>query len=76
MFRGLSRLGLRAAEVVRMAFRQVILQRPLVVRIPNAETVAALNEPTHNLRQFDSVEGLFADIETRAQAPRALDTSE
>ena len=76
MFRGLSRLGLRAAEVARMAFRQVILQRPFVVRIPNAETVAALNEPTHNLTQFDSVEDLFADISARNQVPPAVDASE
>lgn len=46
------------------------------MRIPNAETIAALNEPTHNLRQFDSVEDLFADINARNQAPRTVDTSE
>ena len=76
MFRGLSWIGVRAAEVVRRAFRQVILQRSFVVRIPNAETIAALNEPTHNLRPFDSVEDLFADINARKQAPHAVDTSE
>ena len=44
----LSQLGLRAPEFVRMALRQVVLQRglPFAVRIPNAETIAALNEPT------------------------------
>ena len=35
---------------------------PFAARIPNAETVAALNEPTHNLKRFESVDDLFADI--------------
>ena len=62
----LSQLGLRATEFVRMALRQVVLQRglPFAVRIPNAETIAALNEPTHDLKQFESVDDLFADIES------------
>ena len=61
----LNQLGLRATEFVRMALRQVVLQRALLfaVRIPNAETIAALNEPTYNLKQFESVDDLFADIE-------------
>ena len=69
----LSQLGLRAPEFVRMALRQVVLQRglPFAVRIPNAATIAALNEPTHNLKQFESVDDLFADIETRNHARSA-----
>ena len=35
---------------------------PFAARIPNADTVAAMNEPTHNLRRFESVDDLFADI--------------
>ena len=35
---------------------------PLAERVPNAETVAAMNEPTHNLKRFESVDDLFADI--------------
>ena len=74
----LSQLGLRAPEFVRMALRQVVLQRglPFAVRIPNAATVAALNEPTHNLKQFESVDDLFADIEARNQARSAEDAIE
>jgi len=61
----LNQLGLRATEFVRMALRQVVLQRalPFAVRIPNAETIEALNEPTYNLKQFESADDLFADIE-------------
>ena len=66
----LSQLGLRATEFVRMALRQVVLQRglPFAVRIPNAETIAALNEPMHNLKQFESVDDLFADIDAGKDA--------
>ena len=60
----LAQLGMKATEFVRMALRQVVLQRglPFAVRIPNAETVAALEEPTASLKRFDSAEALFADI--------------
>ena len=44
---------------------------PFVVRVPNAETIAALNEPTHNLQQFESEEDLFADIEAGTSGSRA-----
>ena len=73
MRRLLIQIGQRAADFVRMALRQVLLQRgpPSAVRIPNAETIAALNEPTHNLKQFDSVEDLFADIKAATSGSRA-----
>ena len=35
---------------------------PLAERVPNAETIAAMNDPTHNLKRFESVDDLFADI--------------
>lgn len=66
----LNQLGLRPTEFVRMALRQVVLQRalPFAARIPNAETIAALNEPAHDLKQFESVDDLFADIEAGKDA--------
>ena len=36
---------------------------PLAGRVPNAETMEALIERADALRQFDSVDDLFADIE-------------
>lgn len=63
----LSQLGLRVTEFVRMALQQLVLQRglPFTVRIPNAETVAALNEPTDKLKSFASADELFADLNAR-----------
>ena len=67
MLQRLSQLGLRAMDVVRITLQKVVLRHrlPSVARIPNAETIAALNEPTHHLKQFGSVDDLFADIEDR-----------
>jgi len=41
-----------------------VLQRalPFVVRIPNAETQAALAEDLSQAKRYDSVEELFEDI--------------
>ena len=63
----LATLGLRPTEFVRMALKQVVLQRglPFAVRIPNAETMAALNEPIANLQQFATVDELVADLQAR-----------
>ena len=30
--------------------------------LPNDDTIAALEEPAHNLRQFDSTREVFADL--------------
>ena len=69
----LATLGLRPTEFVRMALKQVVLQRglPFAVRIPNAETTAALNEPIADLRQFASVDELIADLQARIGAKGA-----
>lgn len=42
----LKELGISTTDFVRMTFRQLVLQRglPYAVKIPNAETVAALEE--------------------------------
>ena len=36
--------------------------QPPTPRTPNAETIAALREPADQLKQFESVDDLFADI--------------
>lgn len=66
----LATLGLRPTEFVRMALKQVVLQRglPFAVRIPNAETIAALNEPIADLRQFATADELIADLKAQLRA--------
>ncbi|MYH69867.1 MAG: type II toxin-antitoxin system RelB/DinJ family antitoxin [Gammaproteobacteria bacterium] len=65
----LSRLGLKPTEYIRMALSQLVLRKglPFEARIPNSDTVAALEEPARNLRQFDSTREVFADLEARSE---------
>ena len=64
----LSQLGLKPTEFIRMALRQLVMRNglPFDARIPNAETIAALEEPTNGLKRFGSPEELFADLEARS----------
>ena len=64
----LSQLGLKPTEFIRMTLSQLVLRKglPFDACIPNADTVAALEEPTDSLRQFDSTEELFTDLEARS----------
>ena len=52
-----------------MALRQLVMNNglPFDARIPNAETIAALEEPTNGLKRFGSPEELFADPEARSR---------
>lgn len=63
----LSQLGLKPTEFIRMALRQLVMRNglPFDARIPNAETIAALEEPTNGLKRFGSTKELFADLEAR-----------
>ena len=65
----LSQLGLKPTEFIRMALRQLVMHNglPFDARIPNAETIAALEEPTNGLKRFGSPEELFADLEARSR---------
>ncbi len=66
----LSQLGLKPTEFIRMALSQLVLRKglPFDVCIPNADTIAALEEPAESLRRFDSTKELFADLEARSHA--------
>ena len=81
----LSRLGLKPTEYIRMALSQLVLHKglPFDARIPNEDTIAALEEPAHNLRQSDSTREVFADLanlpltdEQRTELDRRLDAYE
>ena len=57
--------------------------KPFDACIPNNDTIAALEEPAHKLRQFDSIKEVFADLanlpltdEQRTELDRRLDAYE
>ena len=60
----LSKIGLSATEFTRMALRQLVMQKgiPFETRIPNATTIAALEEDVSNRPQFSSVDDYLKDL--------------
>lgn len=65
--RVLATLGVSTTEAITMFLRQIVLHQglPFPVRIPNAETVAAIKAAHDNpssLTRHDSVDALLADV--------------
>ena len=64
----LTQLGLKPTEYIRMALRQLVMRQglPFEVRIPNADTRAALEEPVERLKRFQSARAIFSDLENNS----------
>jgi DNA-damage-inducible protein J len=65
--RVLGTLGVSTTEAITMFLRQVVLHQglPFPVRVPNAETVAAIQAARENpstLTKYDSPDALMADV--------------
>ena len=65
----LAQLGLNTTDLIKLTFRQLVMRQglPFDVKIPNAETVEAMNElldegKRKDLQTFDSVEALMDDL--------------
>ena len=60
----LAELGISVTDAVTLFCRQIVLQRglPFVIRIPNAETQAALAEDLSTAKRYDTAKELFGDI--------------
>ncbi len=61
----LARLGMNTTDAIRMFFTQIRLQQglPFSIRIPNAETQAAMNElEAGRGERVSSVDALFDDL--------------
>jgi DNA-damage-inducible protein J len=64
-----AKLGMTPSDAIRIFYKQVELCQglPFEVRIPNAETLAALHEIEHHperLRRYSNVEEMFDAWET------------
>lgn len=59
-----SQLGLSMSDAVALFLSQSVLHKglPFPVRIPNAETVEAINEPRDDLKRYASSQDMFDDI--------------
>ena len=62
----LSKLGISATQAINMLYQQIILKKgiPFEVKIPNETTIAAIQEDRSSLKSFDSVDDLFADLDS------------
>jgi addiction module RelB/DinJ family antitoxin len=72
----LEKLGVSTTDAITMFLRQVTLHRglPFEVRIPNAATVAALNElessPAKSLKTYRSAKSLIVAATSRTRKKR------
>ncbi len=60
----LSEVGLKLTDAVRLLCRQITLRHalPFELKIPNRETVEAMNEPVRKLRRYKTSDEMFKDI--------------
>jgi len=60
----LQRLGMSTSDLITMTYKQLVMRKgiPFPVRIPNAETIAAINEPVEGLDRYTSSEEMMNDI--------------
>ena len=60
----LAELGINSSQAITLFYKQIVRQRglPLSTRMPNDETIEALNEDLSEQRRFSSVEALMDDL--------------
>lgn len=64
----LQDLGLSASDLISMTLKQLVMRKgiPFDVRIPNAETIEAINEPVEGLKRYVSSDDMMSDILTES----------
>ena len=60
----LSAIGLSTTDAITMFFKQLVMQRglPFEAKIPNAETIAAMNEDLSAARRYGNADAMLADV--------------
>ena len=60
----LAEIGIKPSQAITMFYNQIVRQRglPFEARIPNDETIKALNEDLSTKKRFSSVEELMDDL--------------
>jgi DNA-damage-inducible protein J len=71
----LSAIGLSASDAVRLLFHRIVAEQafPLELKVPNAETRAAMAEADEIIRtgkaRFQTAEEMFASLEAETGTP-------
>jgi len=62
----LAEMGLKPSQAITMFYTQLVRQRdlPFSTKIPNKQTIKALNEDLSEKPKFSSVEALMEDLDT------------
>ena len=62
----LAGMGLKPSQAIKMFYHQIVMHRglPFEAKIPNKETVAAMNEDLSKKKRFSSVEALMKDLDS------------
>ena len=62
----LAQLGIKPSQAITMFYTQIVRHRgiPFELKLPNAETVRALNEDVSKQPAFHSVAELMADLDS------------
>ena len=60
----LSAIGLSTTDAITMFFKQLVMQRglPFEAKIPNAETIAAMNEDLFAAKRYGNADAMLADV--------------
>jgi len=60
----LAQLGIKPSQAITMFYTQILEHRgiPFETKIPNDETIAALNEDLTNAPRFATIDDLMADL--------------
>ena len=60
----LAELGINSSQAITLFYRQIVRQHglPLATKMPNDETIEALNEDLSEQRRFSSIEALMDDL--------------
>ena len=60
----LAQLGIKPSQAITMFYTQIVRHQgiPFELKLPNAETIQALNEDVSNQPAFQSVSALMADL--------------
>ena len=60
----LAELGISSSQAITLFYRQIVRQRglPFAIRMPDDETIEALNEDLSEQRRFSSIEALMDDL--------------
>ena len=60
----LAQIGIKPSQAIIMFYTQIVRQRgiPFELKVPNEETVQALNEDITNAKRYTNLDVMFADI--------------